>query len=278
MCELFAISSNRPTAVSYSLDEFATNGSRIRSNRSGWGIAYFDERDVFLVKEAAPAKDSPWVRFIEEQNLKSACVIAHVRYATVGADALHNTHPFRRVLGRHTHVFAHNGTLTGIHAEFSSDPLRSQPLGDTVSELAFCILLERLLGVWESAGAVPSIEDRFDVFCTFATEMREFGAANFLYSDGDALFIHGHRRVFEEDGKLTESKPPGLSIKDCARCQLAPRWSCKGLDIEAADKSLIMVASVPLDDDGWEPLPEGTAIVFQQGRERGRASTIGGTR
>jgi predicted glutamine amidotransferase len=278
MCELFAISSNRPSAVSYSLDEFATNGSRIRSNRSGWGIAYFDERDVFLVKEPAPANDSPWVRFIAEQHLKSTCVIAHVRHATVGADALHNTHPFRRVLGRHTHVFAHNGTLTGIHAEFSSDPPRDQPLGDTDSELSFCILLDRLRSVWERTEAVPPLEERFDLFCTFAKDMLGFGAANLLYSDGDALFVHGHRRVFEEDGKLTESKPPGLSIKDCAHCQLAPHWSCRGLDIDVTDKSLTMVASVPLDEDGWEPLPEGTAIAFQGGRERSRASTIDATR
>jgi len=39
MCELFAMSSRIPTAVTYSLDEFSKYGSRIRHNRDGWGIA-----------------------------------------------------------------------------------------------------------------------------------------------------------------------------------------------------------------------------------------------
>ena len=274
MCELFAMTSRRASTVTYSLNEFATNGSKLRRNRSGWGIAYFDERDVFLVKEPAPAKDSPWVQFIADHHLKSTCVIAHVRYATVGVDALHNTHPFRRALGRRVHVFAHNGTLAGIHDRFSLEPLRHQPVGDTDSELAFCILLHRLRAVWEKEGQVPPLEDRFAVFCVFAKEMRKLGPSNFLYADGDALFVHAHRRVYEEDGKLTAPKPPGLSVKDCARCQLGPNWSCKGLEIDVDDQRVVLLASVPLDEDGWEPLPEGTALAFRGGEEQARAATI----
>ena len=42
MCELFAMSSSRPTALTYSFEEFSKNGSKLRSNRDGWGIAFYD--------------------------------------------------------------------------------------------------------------------------------------------------------------------------------------------------------------------------------------------
>ncbi len=64
MCELFAMSSRNPTAVTYSLEEFSNNGSRLRQNRDGWGIVLARDRDTFLVKEPEPATNSVWVRFI----------------------------------------------------------------------------------------------------------------------------------------------------------------------------------------------------------------------
>ena len=50
MCELFAMSSYKPTALTYSLEEFSKNGSSLRSNRDGWGIALASDRDAILVK------------------------------------------------------------------------------------------------------------------------------------------------------------------------------------------------------------------------------------
>ena len=56
MCELFAMSSDQPSTVRYSLPEFARHGALTRSNRSGWGIAYFQDRDAFLVKGAGACR------------------------------------------------------------------------------------------------------------------------------------------------------------------------------------------------------------------------------
>ena len=150
MCELFAMSSRKPSALTYSLNEFAAHGGLTHNNKSGWGIAYFAEREALLVKEPEPAHDSPWVKFIAEQELESRCVIAHVRHATVGEPALQNTHPFRRALGGRVHIFAHNGTLKGVHEDFDPANLHYQPVGATDSELAFCLLLERLRTPWKT--------------------------------------------------------------------------------------------------------------------------------
>ena len=38
------------------------------------------------------------------------------------------------------------------------------------------------------------------------------------------------------------------------------------------DERTILFASVPLDDSGWDPIPDGTAIAVRRGEEVGRAT------
>ncbi len=275
MCELFAMSSREPSTVRYSLPEFAKHGAITRSNRSGWGIACFQDRDALVVKEAAPAGDSAWVSFIAGQDLQSDCVIAHVRLATIGEPMLENTHPFRRELGGRVHILAHNGTLKGIHEQIDPADLSHHPVGDTDSELAFCLLLERLKAVWSKPGQTPSWQDRFDVFSDVAAELTGYGTCNLLYSDGDALFVHAHKRIYErEEGRFGEPEPPGLSMRSGQLCGTDAGWSWDGLRVGVNCQETVMFASVPLDSDGWEPLPEATALIVRQGEELQRASSL----
>jgi predicted glutamine amidotransferase len=269
MCELFAMSSRKPSAVSYSLPSFAQRGSYIRKNREGWGIAYAQDEDVFIIREAKPATTSPWVKFAAEQHLESHTVIAHVRHATIGDPVLQNTHPFRYVAQGKVHVFAHNGTLTGLADRFPKKKLRYRPIGDTDSEHAFCLMLERLdqLEDYTEAGL------RQEKIAEFASEMTEFGAFNFLYYNTRALYAHAHRRVYEENNQFTVPKPPGLQIKNCRACAAGPEITCDGLEIQHADNRTILIASVPLDETGWEPLPEGTLLVLKEGEEIRRLQT-----
>ncbi len=273
MCELFAMSSHAPATVSYSLNEFARNGSHLRSNHSGWGIAYFEDRDVILIREAEPAADSPWVRFIREQALASHCVIAHVRHATVGKPALYNTHPFRRALGGRVHAFAHNGTLADLDRTYDGSWLSFRPVGETDSELAFCLLLHRLREVWEGRHEPPTLQERFDIFADFATEMAGFGPANFLYSDGEVLFVHAHKRVYEENGGFSAPRPPGLCQRTCNLVEDGEPWHCPGMEIGLTGQRTTLFASVPLEDEGWEPLPEGTLVAVRGGEELMRRTT-----
>ncbi len=267
MCELFAMSSETPTSVSYSLSEFSKHGGLTYQNRSGWGIAYLQDREALVIKEPEPAHESPWVRFIAEQPLESHCVIAHVRLATVGEPKLRNTHPFRRALGGRVHIFAHNGTIEGLHDRHQNGGLSYQPVGETDSELAFCVLMDRMRELWRSERDVPELRDRFGIFSDFASEMRRLGSANFLYSDGDALFVHAHKRVHEEGHGFSEPRPPGLSVKNCMTCGIGDQWSCDGLKLERCDLKTVLFASVPLDEEGWEELPEGTMLAVRNGEE-----------
>ncbi len=264
MCELFAMSSRNPVAVTYSLDEFSKNGSKLRHNRDGWGIALACDHDAFLVKEAKPAKDSPWVRFIADNPIKTTLAIAHVRYATRGQHTMENTHPFRRILNRSTHLFAHNGTLDGIETMTDAEALSFLPIGDTDSELAFCTLLSRLKPFYDDNGT-PSLDIRFEVFRKLCEDMKLLGSSNFLYHDGEILFVHAHKRIYEEAGQHVGPKPPGLQIKKCWSCSTQKEVSCPGLKIDMPDQQTVLVASLPLDDQGWEALDEGTILALKAG-------------
>lgn len=269
MCELLGVSSSLPVKVTYSLHAFAEHGGLIHPNKSGWGIAYHEGKDALLIKEPEPASDSPWVRFIETQPLTSTCVIAHVRYATAGALSFANTHPFIRELGGQMHFFAHNGEFHGIRDKM---PLRTdsyRPVGETDSEYAFCFLLDRLAPSWWRANGSPPLPDRLAIVAETSEVFRKLGPANFLYSDGDVLFAHAHKRHWDEGGgRFSEARPPGLSIATGRDMMV------KGLKVAAPhdDTSVLYVASVPLTAEGWTSVPEGTVLALQQGTEIARVA------
>lgn len=272
MCELFAMSCRTPAAVTYSLNEFSRNGSLLRNNRDGWGIAMARDLDAILVKEAEPAIDSAWVRFIAEHPTETRLAIAHVRYATRGHHTMENTHPFRRVLGRRTHLFAHNGTLSGIEAVVDPDTLSFVPIGETDSELAFCALLTRLEPHFRH-GETPTLETRFNLFHNICNDMRRLGPSNFLYYDGEVLFVHAHQRMYEEAGKFVGPRSPGLHLKKCWKNAEQKKISCPGLDVDLQDQQTVILASVPLDELGWEGLEEGTILAIKDGEILKRAKS-----
>ena len=139
MCELLMMSSSVPATVNVELGVLARHGGGEGPDRDGWGIAYYQDNDVRLIKDAAPAYASPWMGFVEGLALRSKLVIAHIRRATSGKVALRNTHPFTRELHGHMHVFAHNGAVPAIFTA-SAFPLgRFHPVGETDSEYAFCV-------------------------------------------------------------------------------------------------------------------------------------------
>jgi predicted glutamine amidotransferase len=268
VCELFAMSSRAPADVRFSLEAFSRRGGLAGPHKDGWGIAWYVDEDVRLLKEPEPAADSACVRFIQEHPFSAAIVVSHIRKATRGARTMKNCQPFARELGGRMHVFAHNGDLdTG---RLGTAPGNFRPVGDTDSERAFCVLLERLSAMW-LRGGTPALDERLEIAAAFAAEIRQFGPANFIYSDGDAVFLHGHKRFH---GDRREPEPPGLHVL-CRRCGgRAGPVSAEGLSIAlGTEQQVVLAASVPLTDEaGWRALAEGEIIVARQGR------IVGGTR
>ena len=103
-----------------------------------------------------------------------------------------------------------------------------------------------------------------------AAAIRDLGPANFIYSDGDALFAHGHKRMHEGAG----IRPPGLHVLSRQCAHPGGRLDTEGLSIvsSAGEQNVVLLASVPLTNEpGWQPLGEaellaarGGAIVIRQ--------------
>jgi len=115
------------------------------SQPHGWGIALLDGNAPFLFKEGQAAHESfnaKW--FAKGTKLTASTAIFHLRYASKGAVADRNAHPFVQ----DSWAFAHNGTVkpeaNGIK------PVKFNPTGETDSEIAFCYLMERLSGQKQS--------------------------------------------------------------------------------------------------------------------------------
>lgn len=260
MCELFAMSASVPHTVRYELDLFAQEGGEKHRNRDGWGIFFAQERDGYLFREPDPAASSELSRMVVRNERPCKHLIAHVRRASAGKPALANTHPFDRVVDGKRNVFAHNGDLPGIEDREDARQWLAHRIGDTDSELAFLMLLDRL----ETAGS-PDPAARLDVFARFASEMRTLGSSNFLFFDGEHLFVHADRRRFETEDGLTEPREPGLNIRTFGDSHRGHAWETAGAKIEEIAGPLHLFASVPLDEEGWEPLARGTAMVLKDG-------------
>jgi len=236
-------------------------GSAQGGNPDGWGVAYYDGVAAILFREPVPAVESPMVQFLNDNAPASELIISHVRRATLGDRVTANTQPFQRVLGGHTHIFAHNGFVPPMSKSKTSSWL--MPQGDTDSEQLFCHLLGELEPLWRG-GSIPALEKRLDIVEGFARGILKRGASNFLYSDGVSLFAHGHRHTVPGEALSNE---PGLYINlyepNMGSDTTLP---CKGIGTEGRCSYQALVATLPLNDHKWEPLRAGEIACFEAGQ------------
>lgn len=258
MCELLAMSSSRSSQLNFSLQTLS--GHTKNGARDGWGIGFYQGRDVALFREPVAASDSALVEFLQTQGPGTTLAISHIRHATIGTKTLANTQPMAREMAGRVHVFAHNGNLPCIAQARRFTLGRYQPVGDTDSEHAFCVLLDRMHSLWD-ATAPPTLAARLAVVTAFAAELRELGPANFLYADSEILFAHGDRRYQAADGSTSA---PGLVYLTC-RCS-DPAEPLQGVSITPGFQDLVLIASVALNEERWHPFAEGQIISVSMGR------------
>src|SRR5665647_1770272 len=143
MCRLFGMTGGpTPVRATFWLLE-AADSLRAQSHRDpdGTGLGSFDPDGRPRVdKQALPAyADEAFA--VEARELTSRTFVAHIRYASTGAVAGRNTHPFLQA-GR---LFAHNGVvgdLPRLEAELGS--ARDLVGGDTDSERVFALITARI--------------------------------------------------------------------------------------------------------------------------------------
>ena len=263
MCELFAMSSLYPTTVTFSLNEFSKHGGFNGPHKDGWGVAYYEENDVRILKDEKSAATSPYLECVKSNQYKSKIVFSHIRRATQGKISYPNTQPFQRELVGRKHTFIHNGDLKGINYSPEINLGGFFPVGETDSEYAFCYLMKLLSGIWEY-NHCPRIKQRYTLISCFAKIISNFGPANFIYSDGDLLFVHGHIR--KQIGRKG-FHPPGLFKLRRVRKDQRQFSEIQGLVFhdKSQKQEVVLVASVPLTNEDWIPLFEGELLVLKNG-------------
>lgn len=152
-------------------------------------------------------------------------------------------------------MFAHNGTIVDtafLRAHTSSERLRSLE-GQTDSELFFLYLLTQL----DQAGITAEpVSERTDLVLLQAMQKAlaqpNFGACNFLLSDGNVLYAHRFGRTLF----ILEKKPPDevLVHRESHETGAAidTPWS--------AHRQAIMMASEKMTEEPWVEVEEGMLL------------------
>ena len=249
MCRLLGVVSSETTDFRFSLHEAPKSLAVLSAEHAdGWGLAVHGRLGWDLHRNPVRAGDCD--RFKElAATARGEILLAHIRKRTVGPIGEDNTHPFRS--GRF--VFAHNGTISAIDSFVASETRRAEVKGDTDSERFFAWLLT----VLDEMGDI----DRALIHAVeVATKTPKFGAANFLFCNGKALWAFRWGRSL-----YTLERLPGDPVKLKRHAQetdadLEIPWSPR--------RHGFLVASEQMTDEPWKEVAEGTLLRIDSGPAR----------
>ena len=253
MCRLLGIIASEPTEFRIVLRDAPRSMAELsKAHPDGWGLAVFGGTDTsgWSLHKGISCAGEDEVFHRHAVGSRGEVLVAHIRQRTVGMTSLDNTHPFHS--GRW--VFAHNGTIKDLEwlGAQISDARRAQVRGQTDSELFFAYLLTRLdaAGITDS----PATKATDVVVRSAANEARarpDFGAFNFLLSDGASIYAHryGRTMVLLERGPDDEVRPSRRSQDGTI---VETPWSQR--------RRAIIIASEQMTDEPWEPIDEGVML------------------
>ena len=251
MCRLFAMSAGRQRVLAtfWLLDapDSLARQSRAEPDGAGLGVFTGGETPSAYRTVLAAYEDSQFAA--EAREVESKTFVAHIRYASTGAVALENTHPFEQKL----RLFAHNGVvgdLPKLDQALGRD--RSLVRGQTDSERLFALITreaDQSQGDLTAAiaNAVRWVSRELPVYALNLVLTTADGIWALRYPDTHDLYVlerpaggsHGHRH-FE-----------GASAAGRIRVRSA----------HLADTPAVIVASERMDEHpGWRNLAPGELI------------------
>ncbi len=226
---------------------------------AGWGIGFYQGGEVLHKKRPLFEGDPlDWEQVA--RDVRSDCVIIHLRHATVGDFRSENTHPFRM----RSWLFAHNGTIQRFDAikprllETMPDFIRRNVRGDTDSEHFFHVVLSFLHDAGQlerpdsdSRAVLSALRSTIRLVDRLAKEVGASPATlNCVLTNGRNMYAV--RR--------------GAPLIYCERAGIQdPAGEDSGPTDRAASVRYVMVASdgvgVP---HGWTELPEGSVCAIDR--------------
>ncbi len=250
MCRLFGMSGgSEPVGATFWLLE-APDSLAVQSRREpdGTGLGYFDRHDrpVLEKQPLAAYADEAFAR--EAREVHSRTFVAHIRYASTGAVALQNTHPFEQA-GR---LFAHNGVLGDLpRLEQELGPAMAAVHGETDSERFFALITREIEasgdvgeGIVRAAGWVA---DNLPVY-----------ALNIILISDRELWALRYPDVHELH---VLERAPGGPAGGRHLDHASARGSVRVRSGELARRAAVVVASEPMDEDpGWQAMESGELL------------------
>ncbi|MBP8818983.1 MAG: class II glutamine amidotransferase [Syntrophomonadaceae bacterium] len=254
MCELMAMSFNKPVNMTFSFTGMVHRGDY---NRDGWGLAFYPDssKAAQVIKEPVRAGVSPMTGFLKNyRHIRSSLYISHVRWATSKVSYA-NTHPFMRELGGKEYTFAHNGYLLGFETALPLE--RFAPMGTTDSEHAFCYLLDfiaKQVDIWDDR-AFSKIEE-------VMREVNKLGNFNCLFTDGQYLFCYRDKNGYKGLSYTLRQAPFGhVKLED-------EDFEIDLDSMKSPDEKGCIIATIPLTrGEEWMPLTPGHLTVFHKGEK-----------
>jgi predicted glutamine amidotransferase len=247
MCRLFGLHAGREPAKAtfWLLDAPGSLLEQSHRNPDGFGLGTFDPAGCPDVDKAPLAAYVAELFAREAREAYSTTFVAHVRYASVGALTLENTHPFLL----DDRLFAHNGIVGDLdRVEAELGELRSEVVGGTDSERLFALITKRIrdhdgdirAGV---ASTVRWLAEEVELYSLnfVMTTTDELWALR--YWDGNELWVL--RRAPEEEPLDEQGSHGEISV----------------LMDEATERPVVVVASERMDDDPrWRELHPGELL------------------
>ena len=228
MCELLGFSAREQYDLSPWLKIFFSHDAQ---NPNGWGLARNIEGDPVIDREPQPASTSAYAAAIASRPQPQVLTLAHLRKATVGDVSLENCHPlYQKDHSGRGWLLVHNGT---VFMGLSSFDYQGRTKGSTDSEWILLYLLDRLDSESARKGRILTAEERFAVLEDGISTLSYRNKMNLLLSDGEILYVHANMRDTLFYKKLNGG---------------------------------ILIATVPLDDLGWEPVPLTQLLAYRKGQ------------
>ena len=262
MCDLLGMSFNTAVNATISLDVFQLRGT---ANPDGWGVAFYRDHSLQIVKEVGPAVGSSLFDFVESYPY-SKIFLSHVRRSTCGIKSYANTHPFYRQVRIGSSikewVFAHNGTL---HKMDSLKLESFKPIGGTDSEHAFCYIIDtivkRNITDW-TTGDYRFLESLLQEINNHVNTF------NCIFSDGDYVFCYSDENRFNGGLRFVRRAHP-FGVVDLVRHdEKLGMIDIRNVDLDkhkTPDQAGYIIVTRELTDEDWLDFETGELIVFKDG-------------
>lgn len=227
----------------------------------GWYVPEVNYEPVTFVS-VNPAWSNRNLRNLAPK-IKTECMLAHVRAASVGEVSESNCHPFQYK----NLLMAHNGGVEKfekIKRHIRSplnDELYNWIKGQTDSEHIFAYLLDYLFKNHKIVSAEAVIDSFEHTFSTLKKLMNDYGIEEEAYLNmvvTNGLFIVGTRYVTnpkEEPLTLYHSEGSRFVVEDGITKMEAP---------EDDDHAVLVVSERLTDDKSWSMIPANHFVIIEQ--------------